>query len=262
MNGSWCLTGEREETSLTAKERDTSGVALVTGGARGIGFEVVRQLAQQGMTVILGARDLDKASAATEELADDGLNVRAGSLDVADGDSVRELADWVAGEFDGLDVLVNNAAAFADWSETASRADLENSRAVIDTNLFGTWRVCQAFLPLIRRSDHGRIVNVASGGGSHGDPQFGLATPGGTAASYGISKAAVNALTSKLAAELDGTGILINSVDPGLTATAPGMEEMGARSIPDGATSVVWAATLPDDGPSGGFFRDGEPMPW
>jgi NAD(P)-dependent dehydrogenase (short-subunit alcohol dehydrogenase family) len=234
---------------LAAEERDVSGVALVTGGARGIGFEVVRQLAQQGMTVILGARDLDKASAAAEELSGDGLDVRAGTIDVADDDSVGELADWVAGEFGRLDVLVNNAAAFADWSETASGADLENSRAVLDTNLFGTWRVCQAFLPLIRQSEHGRIVNVASGSGSHGDPQFGLATPGGTAATYAISKSAVLALTSKLAAELEGTGILVNSVDPGLTATAPGMEEMGARPIPD-------------DGPSGGFFRDGEPMPW
>jgi NAD(P)-dependent dehydrogenase (short-subunit alcohol dehydrogenase family) len=247
---------------LAAEERDVSGVALVTGGARGIGFEVVRQLAQQGMTVVLGARDLEKASAAAEELAGYGLDVRAGTLDVTDAKNVKKLAAWVEAEFGGLDVLVNNAAAFADWSETASSADLENSRAVLDTNLFGVWRVCQAFLPLIRQSDHGRIVNVASGGGSHGDPQFGLATPGGTAASYGISKAAVNALTSKLAAELDGTGVLVNSVDPGLTATAPGMEEMGARPIPDGAASVLWAATLPDSGPSGGFFRDGKPMPW
>jgi NAD(P)-dependent dehydrogenase (short-subunit alcohol dehydrogenase family) len=248
--------------SLAAEERGTSGVALVTGGARGIEFEVVRQLAQQGMTVVLGARDLDKASAAADELAGDGLDVRSETLDVADGESVQELADWVEGEFGGLDVLVNNAAAFADCSETASGAELEKSQAVLDTNLFGTWRVCQAFLLLIRRSDHGRIVNVASGGGSPCEPQFGLATPGGTAASYGISKAAINALTSKLAAELDGTGILVNSVDPGLTATAPGMEGMGARPIPDGAASVVWAATLPDDGSSGGFFRDGEPMPW
>ena len=247
---------------MAAEERDVSGVALVTGGARGIGFEVVRQLAQQGMTVILAARDPERASAAAEELAGDGLDVRVGTLDVTDGASVKALAAWVEAEFGGLDVLVNNAAAFADWSETASSADLQSSRAVLDTNLFGPWLVCQAFLPLIRRSNHGRIVNVASGGGSHGDPQFGLATPGGTAASYGISKAAVNALTSKLAAELDGTGILVNSVDPGITATAPGMEEMGARPIPDGAASVVWAATLPDDGPSGDFFRDGEPMPW
>ena len=247
---------------MAAEVRNVSGIALVTGGARGIGFEVARQLAQQGMTVVLGARNPDRASAAVEELVGDGLDVRAGTLDVADARSVKELADWIAAEFGGLDVLVNNAAAFADWSETASSADLENSRAVLDTNLFGVWRVCQAFLPLIRQSRHGRIVNVASGGGSHGDPQFGLATPGGTAASYGISKAAVNALTSKLAAELEDTGVLVNSVDPGLTATAPGMEEMGARPIPDGAASVLWAATLPDSGPSGGFFRDGKPMPW
>src|SRR5829696_4578170 len=213
------------------------------------------------MTVILGARDPDAASAA-EELADEGLDVRAGAIDVTDGESVAVLAGWVEGEFGALEVLVNNAAAFADWSETASGADLESSRAVLDTNLFGTWRVCQAFLPLIRQSEHGRIVNVASGGGSHEDPQFGLATLGGTAATYAISKAAVLSLTSKLAAELDGTSILINSVDPGLTATAPGMEEVGARPVPDGASSVAWAATLPDDGPSGGFFRDGEPMPW
>jgi len=247
---------------LATEERDVGGVALVTGGARGIGFEVVRQLAQRGMTVILGARDPQKAAAAAEELVGDGLDVRAGTIDVVDGASVGELADRVAGEFGRLDVLVNNAAAYADWSETASGADLDDSRAVLDTNLFGTWRVCLAFLPLIRQSDHGRIVNVASGSGSHGDPQFGLATPGGTAASYAVSKAAVLALTSKLAAELDGTGILINAVDPGLTATAPGMEEMGARPILAGASGVAWAATLPDDGPSGGFFRDGEPMPW
>src|SRR5215213_7025740 len=129
------------------KSERFSGVALVTGGARGIGFEVIRQLAQRGMTVILGARDLDRASIAAGELSGDGLDVRAGTIDVADGDSVRELADWVAGEFGRLDVLVNNAAAFADWSETASGADLEDSRAVLDTDLFGTWRVCQAFWP-------------------------------------------------------------------------------------------------------------------
>jgi NAD(P)-dependent dehydrogenase (short-subunit alcohol dehydrogenase family) len=247
---------------MPAEIRDMSGVALVTGGARGIGFEVGRQLAERGMTVILGARDPDKAIAAAEELAGEGLDVLAGAIDVTDGESVSVLAAWVEGEFGVLDVLVNNAAAFADWSETASGADLESSRAVIDANLFGPWRVCQTFLPLMERSEHGRIVNVSSGSGSHGEQQFGLATPGGMAASYAISKAALNALTSKLAAELDGTGILVNSVDPGLTATAPGMEQMGARPIPEGAASVVWAATIPDDGPKGGFFRDGEPLPW
>jgi NAD(P)-dependent dehydrogenase (short-subunit alcohol dehydrogenase family) len=112
------------------------------------------------------------------------------------------------------------------------------------------------------QSPHGRIVIVSSGAGSHGEPQFGLSANGGAAATYGISKAALNALTSKLAAELEGSGVLVNAVDPGLTATYPGAEAMGARPVPDGAASVVWAATLPDDGPAGGFFRDGEPLPW
>jgi NAD(P)-dependent dehydrogenase (short-subunit alcohol dehydrogenase family) len=247
---------------VAAEERSVSGVAVVTGAARGIGFEVARQLARRGMTVVVGARDPGKANAAAEELAGEGLDARARTVDVADGESMERLAAEVEVEFGRLDVLVNNAAAYVDWSETASAADLALSRAVLDTNLFGAWRACQAFLPLIRRSPHGRIVNVSSGASSHGEPQFGLAA-GGAAASYAISKAALNALTSKLAAELDGTGVLVNSVDPGLTATAPGMEEMGARPIPEGAASVVWAATLPDDGPTGGgFFRDGEPLPW
>jgi len=237
-------------------------VALVTGAARGIGYEVARQLALRGTLVILGARDPDKGEAAARLLAEEGLDARAKTVDVAVGESVRRLAAEVAEELGRLDVLVDNAAAYADWSETASTADLESSRAVLDTNLFGAWRICQAFLPLIRQSAHGRIVNVSSGAGSHGEPEFGLKAGGGAAASYGISKAALNALTAKLAAELDGTGVLVNSVDPGLTATAPGMEAMGARSVPEGAASVVWAATLPDDGPTGGFFRDGEPLPW
>lgn len=247
---------------MVAEERGGSGVALVTGAARGIGFEVARQLAQRGMTVILGARNPEKGEAAARRLADEGLDARAKAVDVGDVESVNRLAAEVHEEFGRLDVLVNNAAAYVDWSETASTADLESSRAVLDTNLFGAWRACQAFLPLLRRGGHGRIVNVASGAGSHGEPEFGLTTGGGAAASYGVSKAALNALTAKLAAELDGAGVLVNSVDPGLTATAPGMEEMGARPVPEGAASVVWAATIPDDGPTGGFFRDGEPLPW
>ncbi len=146
--------------------------------------------------------------------------------------------------------------------KSVSNADLEPVQTLMATNLYGAWRTIQAFLPLIRQSRHGRIVNVSSGAGSHGDMQFGLATGNGAVASYGISKAAVNALTSKLAAELAGTGILVNAVCPGLTATAPGMEAMGARPVAEGAASVAWAALLPDGGPTGGFFRDGKPLPW
>lgn len=240
---------------------DARAVAVVTGANRGIGLEVARQLARRGVTVVIGAREAAKGEAAAGELASEGLDAHAVVLDVADGASVGRPAEEIESRFGRLDVLVNNAAAFADWTETASGADLENAKTVLDINLFGAWRVTQALLPLLRRGGRGRIVNVSSGAGSHGESYFGLAS-GPSAASYAVSKAALTALTSKLAVELDGSGILVNAADPGLTATAPGMEEMGARPIPEGASSVVWAATLPDDGPTGGFFRDGEPLPW
>ncbi|HEY0605412.1 MAG TPA: SDR family NAD(P)-dependent oxidoreductase [Herpetosiphonaceae bacterium] len=243
---------------------DSSGsqVALITGAGKGIGLEVARQLAARGMTAILTARTLEKSQAAAQRIAGAGLDIRPRALDVTDQASVEQLAAEIEREFGRLDILVNNAAAFVNWSETALTADLEAASAVLATNLFGAWRMCQAFMPLMRRSAHGRIVIVSSGAGSHGEQQFGLTTGGGSVASYGISKAALNALTAKLAAELEGSGILINAVCPGFTATAPGMEAMGARPIPAGAASVLWAATLPDDGPSGGFFRDGKPLPW
>jgi len=228
-------------------------VVLVTGSAKGIGREVARQLTERGETVIVSARD----GARARQVADE-LGARAVELDVTDDASVAA----AAGAIGELDVLVNNAAAFVDWSEMASAADLATAREVIDTNLLGTWRVTQAMLPLLRRSAHPRIVMVSSGGGSHADEQFGLTRRGGAAATYGISKAALNALTATLAAELASTPVLVNAVCPGLTATWPGAEEMGARPVADGAASVLWAATLPDDGPRGGFFRDGEPLGW
>ena len=240
----------------------TDKVALVTGAGRGIGLEVCCQLAERGMTVILTARDLEQAKAAAEQLVGEGLDVIPKVLDVSDDESVRGLAAELEQQLGTLDVLVNNAAAYADWSEMASSADLKLAQGVLETNLFGAWRVCQAFLPLIGRSSHGRIVNVSSGAGSHGEPRFGLTTNRGSAASYSISKAALNALTAKVAAELEGTCVLVNAVDPGLTATAPGMEEIGARPVAEGAASVVWGAILPDSGPTGGFFRDGELLPW
>lgn len=182
-------------------------------------------------------------------------------FDVADPDAVRAGAAALERDPGRLDVLINNAAAYVDWSEAATGADLAVAQDVLATNLFGAWRTIQALLPQLRRSTHPRVVNVSSGAGSHGDEQFGLTRGGGAAASYGISKAAQNALTSTLAAELAETSILINAVCPGLTATWPGAEEMGARPVTDGAASIIWAATLADDGPSGGPFRDGSPLP-
>jgi NAD(P)-dependent dehydrogenase (short-subunit alcohol dehydrogenase family) len=227
-------------------------VALITGAARGIGLEVGRQLAADH-DVILTARDRSAGSAAAAE-----VGARFEVLDVTDPSACAALAAATP----ELDVLVANAAAFVDWGEVASAADLAAAREVLDVNLFGTWRVVQAFLPHLRRSDHPRIVVVASGAGSHGDPDYGLGARGGRAASYGISKAAVLALVTTLAAELADTPVLVNAVDPGLTATFPGAADMGARPVGAGAAGIAWAARLPDDGPTGGFFRDGEPHPW
>ena len=238
-------------------------VALVTGANRGVGAETARQLAALGATVLVAARDPKAAAQAASQIDGRGPAIAlTAALDVSDPDQVRTAADAVAAHGAGLDILINNAAAYVDWSETATGADLTEARRVFDTNLFGSWRLSQALLPLLRRSQHPRLVFVSSGGGSHGDDKFGLTRRGGAAASYGISKAAVNALVSTLAAELAETPVLVNAVCPGLTATYPGAEQMGARPVSDGASSVVWAATLPDGGPTGGFYRDGTPLPW
>ncbi len=240
---------------------DHDTIALVTGAARGIGFEVCRQLAERGWTVVLTARAVDQARSAADRLIGLPGRVHARALDVTDEASPRALAADLGWALGRIDVLINNAAAANNWRETAGTADLKAARASLEANLFGPWRTTQALLPLLRRSRRGRIVNVSSGAGSHGDPRFGLTTGAGMAG-YAVSKAALNALTVKFALELHEDGILVNAVCPGLTATAPGMEAMGARPVVEGAASVVWAATIGSDGPTGGFFRDGQPLPW
>lgn len=237
----------------------TRPLALVTGAARGIGRSVADQLAQAGYDVLVTARDADRAEQVAAELRATGAGAQAARVDLDDPASTDALPALLDGR--ALDVLVANAAAFADWSETPSTADLAAAEQVLRTNLLGTWRVVQGCLPALRRATAARVVLVSSGSGSFGEPQFGLAT-GPAATSYAVSKAALNALTVKLAAELRGEGLLVNAVDPGLTATAPGMEAMGARPVADGAASVVWAALLPPDGPTGTFTRDGSPLPW
>jgi NAD(P)-dependent dehydrogenase (short-subunit alcohol dehydrogenase family) len=241
---------------------DESGtIALVTGAAHGIGLEVCRQLAERGWTVVLTARALARAREAAEGLAGLEGKVHARALDVADDASPRALAADLGWALGRVDVLVNNAAHAIDWSETAATADLREAHAVMEANLFGAWRTTQALLPLLRRSRRGRIVNVSSGAGSHVDARFGLAAVA-AATSYAVSKAALNALTVKLALELREDGILVNAVCPGLTATTRDLEEVGARPVEEGAASVVWAATLPNSGPTGGFFRDGRTLGW
>lgn len=239
-------------------------VALVTGANRGIGFEVCRQLARRGYAVLLGSRDHEAGETATNTLAREGLTVHALTLDIADAQSVMDAAKHVGAQWGRLTVLVNNAGGFYDADQKTSSADLSVVVDALQTNLLGTWRMCQAFVPLLRQSAPARIVNVSSEAASFVAPQglasAGYGSSGGGLPAYGVSKAALNALTVKLAAELAGSGVLVNAVCPGYTATHP--EAVGGRPVSDGAASVVWAATLESDGPTGGFWRDGKPLSW
>jgi NAD(P)-dependent dehydrogenase (short-subunit alcohol dehydrogenase family) len=239
-------------------------VAVVTGAGRttGIGFETAKQLASKGFHVVLTARNASAANERAAELIAHGFSVTGFELDVADDRSVKQFATFLANDIGKLDVLINNAGVFpAQRDELASTADLQVAAASLEVNLFGPWRLTQAMLPLLRKSDSPRVVNVSSGAGSHADPQFGLTTPVmGT--SYPVGKAALNALTVKFSTEEKSHRVLVNAVCPGFTATFPGAEQMGARPVRDGAASVVWAALIADDGPSGGFFRDGQSLGW
>jgi NAD(P)-dependent dehydrogenase (short-subunit alcohol dehydrogenase family) len=229
-------------------------VALVTGGNRGIGLEVTRQLARLGFSVILGSREIENGERAAVDFRTDVLKIFARQLDVTDRQSIDALKLWVEERFDKLDVLINNAAILYDTWQRATDAGLNVVREALETNTFGAWRMCQAFIPLLRKSDQGRIVNVSSESGS-------LSVMGGGTPAYSISKVALNALTRMLADELKSSRILVNSVCPGWVAT-----EMGGpaapRSVEEGAAGIVWAATLAGGGPTGGFFRDGEPLAW
>jgi NAD(P)-dependent dehydrogenase (short-subunit alcohol dehydrogenase family) len=237
------------------KEYKSTKIALVTGGNRGLGYETCKKLAQLGLKVLLGARDMNKGKSAAYQLnKKEGLDVKFYQLDVSDQNSICNVVKEVDREYGKLDILINNAAILYDTWQKAIDADLEVVNDALRTNLFGPWRMSQAFVPIMKTNKYGRIVNVSSLAGSLEYTNY-----GGTPA-YSISKAALNMLTRKLAAELANTGILVNSVDPGWVATDMGGH--GGRPVQEGAKAIVWAATLSDDGPSGGFFCDGKVLPW
>jgi NAD(P)-dependent dehydrogenase (short-subunit alcohol dehydrogenase family) len=226
-------------------------VALVSGGNRGIGLEVCRQLAERGLRVVMGSRDAEQGRAAAAGLPD-GVVVH--QLDVSDPESVEGLARSVEAEFGRLDVLVNNAAISNDDGQSGVDADLDRVKEALEANLFGAWRLCELAIPMMRRNGYGRIVNVSTGLASLED--MGGGTPG-----YRVSKTALNVLTRILASELRGSGILVNAVNPGWVQTDMGGSG-ATRTVQEGAEALVWAATLPNNGPNGGFFRDREPVAW
>jgi NAD(P)-dependent dehydrogenase (short-subunit alcohol dehydrogenase family) len=235
------------------RNRSPQPVSLVTGANRGIGPEVCRQLAELGHTVLLTARSLEAAEAAARRIGGTEKAVHPLRLDVTDDADVERAAAEVAHRHGRLDVLVNNAAVLYDTWQRAVTADLDVVREAAETNLYGPWRTVRAFAPLLRAGAHPRVVNVSSEAAS-------LTNMGGGTPAYTASKAGLNALTRMLAAELRADGVLVNAVCPGWVATDMGGP--GGRPVAEGARSVVWAATLPDSGPTGGFFRDGRPLPW
>ena len=218
-------------------------VALVSGANRGIGAEIAAELSRDhGFTVIAGARDPSQVAAAE--------NVLPVELDVTDDDSVGAAIAGIEENPGSLDVLINNAGVYGEPTGAADY-DLAEAREVFEINVFGPWRLVQAALPLLRSSESPRIVNVSSGGGQLDDM-------GSRRAAYRLSKTALNALTRTLAAE--APDISVNSICPGWARTDMGGPS-ASRSVQEGADSAVWLATM-DDPPTGGFFRDREPIPW
>jgi NAD(P)-dependent dehydrogenase (short-subunit alcohol dehydrogenase family) len=228
-------------------------VALVSGANRGIGREIARRFAERGHYVVLGSRDVSAGEREAEQIEAEGGRVSVVELDVASTESVDRATRDVGNDPARLDVLVNNAGVYGSPAGAAD-FDVEEAHEVLEVNLFGAWRLTQGLLPLLRESGHGRIVNVSSGAGQLDDMQ------GGRAA-YRISKTGLNALTRILAAEEGRHGILVNTMCPGWVRTDMGGGS-APRSVEEGADTAVWLATLPDDGPTGGFFRDRQPIPW
>jgi NAD(P)-dependent dehydrogenase (short-subunit alcohol dehydrogenase family) len=242
---------------------NTKRIALITGANKGIGFETARQLGQQQISVLLGARDAAKGEAAAAKLRAEGLDARAVELDVTVSASIQRAADKVAQEFGRLDILVNNAGVMTDdQTKKVSEQPLSAWRATFETNVFGVVAVTQAFLPLLRKSEAGRIVNLSSILGSnalHSDPQspiYDFKVP-----AYNVSKSAVNAFTVQLAYELRDTPIKVNAAHPGWVKTEMGGEG-ATMELADGAKTSVALATLPADGPSGAYIHLGETLPW
>ncbi len=236
---------------MAARQR----VALVTGANRGLGLETSRQLLAKGLNVVMTGRDEAALESARAKLGkDEQGRVLIVGMDVTDSRSIAAAHRIVRDRVDAIDVLVNNAAILLSESDEVLSIPTEAYRRTFDTNVFGAIDVCRAFVPEMAKRRYGRVVNVSSGAGQ-------LARMSAYAPAYSMSKTALNAFTRILGATYKGMGVLVNAVDPGWVRT-----DMGGRSAPrsveQGADTIVWLATLPDDGPTGGFFHDRRAIQW
>jgi NAD(P)-dependent dehydrogenase (short-subunit alcohol dehydrogenase family) len=229
-------------------------IALVTGSNKGLGKGVSSLLLKEGCQVIMTSRNFEKGQMVYSELSRNNSKVDYHQLDISNLESIRKAIAYVDSKYGKLDILINNAAINYDQWHNALNADLDECRNTIEVNLFGQWMMIQEAYPLLKRSSSGRIVNVSSGAGALGGEEAG--TP-----AYSISKAALNMLTIKVSHLAKKDRILANSVCPGWVKTDMGGSQ-APRSIKEGAESIIWAALLPDDGPTGGFFRDGKRIEW
>jgi NAD(P)-dependent dehydrogenase (short-subunit alcohol dehydrogenase family) len=243
-------------------------IALITGANKGIGFEIARQLGDLGITVLVGTRDQARGEVAASSLREEGIEARAVHLDVTRQATIDAAAAWIEQTYGKLDILVNNAGVNVDKSEKdedtpPSQVRLEDIRETFETNVYGVFAVTRAMLPLLRRSEAGRIVNLSSEMGSMGrrsDPTSEVAQYPPSLA-YDASKAAVNSMTVSFARELRDTPIKINAVGPGYVSTDMNYHR-GYLTPEQGARAPVTYATLPADGPSGGFFTHEGALPW
>jgi len=243
------------------KSMNDDKIALITGANKGIGLEIARQLGTQGITVLLGVRDENRGQEAAEKLQTEHINAHTVQLDVTNQDSIDAAANYIESKFGRLDILVNNAGIAID-NMPPSQLDIEVLRRTYDTNVFGVFAVTKAMLPLLRKSEAGRIVNISSGLGSlaqNSDPDYEYAQV--KLLAYNSSKTALNAMTVQFAHELKDTPIKVNCADPGYVATDIN-NHRGSRTMQQGATAPVRLATLPDDGPTGGFFDENGVVPW
>ena len=229
-------------------------VAIVTGANRGIGYETCRQISQLGIVTILTSRDETKGLEAIGTLRRDGIEVLYHQLDVADPDSISRMRQYIGEEFQRCDILINNAGVFLDRGVSIFDLSADLLEETLRINFLGALKMCQEFLPLMQENRYGRIVNVSSSMGS-------LAGMGAGSAAYKLSKLMMNGMTRIMAAEIDQANIKINTMAPGWVRSDMGGSN-APRSLSQGADTIIWLATLPQDGPSGGFFEDRAPAAW